>query len=120
MLPRDESTVYSTSQLRPICREQVPAKGVKWTLSSVVRRACFARGLEDHMRVLLGMILGAALTVAVAYYSDSMRTSSVAAGPAATENKPMVNWDVVQLNWNIVKQRAQAGWADLRARVDRS
>ncbi len=71
------------------------------------------------MRVFLGMILGAILTVAVAYYSDSMRTSSVASGPTATENRPMVNWDVVQANWNIVKERAQQGWADLRARVNR-
>ena len=71
------------------------------------------------MRVFLGMILGALLTVGVAYYSDSMRTSSVASGPSATENRPMVNWDVVQSNWNIVKERAQQGWADLRARVNR-
>ena len=71
------------------------------------------------MRVFLGMILGALLTVGVAYYSDSMRTSSVASGPSATENRPMVNWDVVQSNWNIVKERAEQGWADLRARVDR-
>ena len=71
------------------------------------------------MRVFLGMILGALLTIGVAYYSDSMRTSSVAAGPSATENKPMVNWDVVQSNWNIVKERAEQGWADLRARVNR-
>ena len=71
------------------------------------------------MRVLLGMILGAALTVGVAYYWDSMRTSSVVSGPSATENRPMVNWDVVQSNWNIVKERAQQGWADLRARVNR-
>jgi hypothetical protein len=71
------------------------------------------------MRVFLGMILGALLTVGVAYYSDSMRTSSVASGPSATENRPMVNWDVVQSNWNIVKERAEQGWADLRARVNR-
>ena len=71
------------------------------------------------MRVFLGMILGALLTVGVAYYSDSMRTSSVASGPSATENRPMVNWDVVQSNWNIVKERARQGWAELRARVDR-
>jgi len=71
------------------------------------------------MRVLLGMILGALLTVATAYYWDSMRTSSVASGPSATENRPMVNWDVVESNWNVVKERARQGWAELRARVDR-
>jgi len=72
------------------------------------------------MRVFLGMILGAILTVAVAYYSDSMKTSSVASGPTAAENRPMVNWDVVQSNWNVVKERAHQGWVELRARVDRS
>jgi hypothetical protein len=69
------------------------------------------------MRVLLGMILGVILTIATAYYSDSMRTSSVAAGPGASDNRPMVNWDVVQSNWNVVKQRAQQGWGELRAKV---
>ena len=71
------------------------------------------------MRVFLGMILGALLTVPTAYYWDSMRTSSVASGPSATENRPMVNWDVVESNWNVVKERARQGWAELRARVDR-
>ncbi len=71
------------------------------------------------MRVFLGMILGALLTVATADYWDSMRTSSVASGPSATENRPMVNWDVVESNWNVVKERARQGWAELRARVDR-
>ena len=72
------------------------------------------------MRVLLGMILGAVLTVVAAYYWDSPKTSSVASGPSTTDNRPMVNWDVVQSNWNVVKQRAQQGWVDLRAKVDRS
>jgi hypothetical protein len=72
------------------------------------------------MRVFFGMILGVILTIAVAYYSDSMQTSSVASGPSASDNRPMVNWDVVQSNWDIVKQRAQTGWAELRARVARS
>ena len=72
------------------------------------------------MRVFFGMILGAALTIGLAYYSDSMTTSSVASGPAATDNRPMVNWDVVQSNWVSVKERAQQGWTELRAKVDRS
>ena len=71
------------------------------------------------MRLLLGMILGVLLTVGVAYYSDSMSTSSVASGPTAADNRPMVNWDVVQKNWGVVVERAQQGWADLRARASR-
>jgi hypothetical protein len=69
------------------------------------------------MRVLLGMILGALLTVAVAYYYDSMATSTVATGPGATTNRTMVNWDVVETNWNSVKIRAQESWAQLRSHV---
>jgi len=116
-VPRDESTAPRPSQLRLIWREQVPRENVIWAFPA----RALARGfLESHMRVFLGMILGAALTIAAAYYWDSMRTSSIASGPSATENRPMVNWDVVQSNWNIVKERAQHGWAELRARVDRS
>lgn len=72
------------------------------------------------MRLLLGMIFGAILTVAFAYYYDSMHTSSVATGANASTNRSMVNWDVVETNWNSFKIKAQAGWADLKARVDRS
>lgn len=72
------------------------------------------------MRLLLGMILGAALTVGLAYSYDSMQTSSVATGPTASTNRTMVNWDVVGANWNSLKDKAQAGWTELRARVDRS
>jgi hypothetical protein len=72
------------------------------------------------MRLILGMILGAILTIGLAYYSDSMHTSTVASGPSASDNRPMVNWDVVQSNWDAFKQRAQTGWTELRARVERS
>ena len=72
------------------------------------------------MRLILGMIFGAALLAAGAYYHDSMTTSSVAAGPGAAENRPMVNWDVVETNWNSLKLRLQEGWTDLRARINRA
>ena len=62
------------------------------------------------MRVFLGMILGAALTVAAAYYWDTMRTSSVASGPAASDNRPMVNWDVVAKNVDQLTAMARDGW----------
>lgn len=72
------------------------------------------------MRLVLGMLLGAALLTAGAYYHDSMSTSTVATGPSATEHRPMVNWDVVETNWNSFKVRIQEGWADLRARINRA
>lgn len=71
------------------------------------------------MRLILGMVLGALLLTAGAYYHDSMATSSVAAGPNATQQKTMVNWDVVEANWASFKVRVQDGWASLRARIDR-
>jgi len=72
------------------------------------------------MRLILGMLLGALLLTAGAYYHDSMETSAVASGPSATDNRPMVNWDVVHANWNSLKVRLQDGFADLRARINRA
>ena len=71
------------------------------------------------MRLILGMVLGALLLMAGAYYHDSMSTSTIAAGPNASEHRPMVNWDVVEANWNTFKVRVQEGWVSLRARIDR-
>ena len=72
------------------------------------------------MRLILGMLLGAFLLVAGAYYHDSMSTSTVAAGSTAAEQRPMVNWDVVETNWASFKVKIQEGWADLRARITRA
>lgn len=72
------------------------------------------------MRLILGMLLGAILLVAGAYYHDSTKTSALASGPSATENRPMVNWDVVEANWNSFKAQLQNGFADLRARINRA
>jgi hypothetical protein len=66
------------------------------------------------MRVLLGMILGALLTVATAYALDSWRAPA-----AATANTPpgvqrtMVNWDVVGKNWNQLTVRVRQEWNKL-------
>jgi len=66
------------------------------------------------MRLLFGMILGAALTVGGAYVSDTATKSTSA------EQRPMVNWDVVEANWNSFKAQLQTGFADLRARINRA
>jgi hypothetical protein len=55
------------------------------------------------MRVILGIIVGCALTVGAAYVADAT-SSSAAAG------KPMVNWDVVAKNFNSVTALAREGW----------
>ena len=54
------------------------------------------------MRLILGMIMGCALTIGGAYVVD---TTTSAAGA-----KPMVNWDVVAKNWDDVSTLARAGW----------
>ena len=57
------------------------------------------------MRLILGMILGAALTVGVAYVSD---TATKPTTPGA-EARPMVNWDVVGRNVDALTTHDQAG-----------
>jgi hypothetical protein len=71
-----------------------------------------------RMRLILGMILGAVLTVVGAYIHDSGTSSPVP--PAQTDGtpapidpvhaRPMVNWDVVAQEWGRLSTRAQAEW----------
>jgi hypothetical protein len=61
---------------------------------------------ECTMRLILGMILGAALTIGGAYVSDTATKS----GPEA---RPMVNWDVVGRNADAVMTMIKQGWAKL-------
>ena len=61
------------------------------------------------MRLLFGMILGAALTVGAAYVSD---TTSKPTAPGA-EHRPMVNWDVVGRNVDTVTTMIKQSWAKL-------
>jgi hypothetical protein len=58
------------------------------------------------MRLLFGIILGAALTVGAAYISDTAAKS----GPDA---RPMVNWDVVAKNVDTLTVMIKQGWAKL-------
>jgi hypothetical protein len=47
------------------------------------------------MRVLFGMILGVVLAIGVAYIHDSTYASTtVPTPPAASGQRPLVNWDV--------------------------
>ena len=68
------------------------------------------------MRVFLGMILGAALLIAVVYIRDSQSTSTVASGEAASANRTIVNWDVAAADWNLLKRRAQDDWTKLSSK----
>ena len=69
------------------------------------------------MRVILGMVIGAALTVSVAFVHDLMATSPVAAGePDASVSRTLVNWDVVKSNLRVIDDRARQGWTKLSNR----
>lgn len=61
------------------------------------------------MRVLLGIILGAVLTIGGAYLYDSHNALS-AANATAELSRPMVNWDVVGTKWQHLTERARAEW----------
>ena len=69
------------------------------------------------MRLLLGMILGAALTIGLAYVHDSMYVPQPPSPPVATaEPRPMVNWDVVNTVTHRLSVAARAQWERLTAR----
>lgn len=66
------------------------------------------------MRLLLGIVLGALLTVASVYLYDSSHTLSAANASVSVE-RPLVNWDVVNNKWDHLAQRARAEWNRLVA-----
>jgi hypothetical protein len=68
------------------------------------------------MQTVLGMILGALLLVAGVYLYDSIRTSSVANRQVAQSNRTIVNWDVVQSDWNKLKARAHEDWVKISSK----
>ncbi len=53
------------------------------------------------MRLILGIILGCALTVGVVYIADAT---------ASSDGKQMVNWDVVAKRVDAVTTLAREGW----------
>lgn len=75
------------------------------------------------MRLLFGIILGVALTVGVAFLSDTWATGPSSNAPTTTgsastaEHRNMVNWDVVSDNMRIVRERARETWTKLSQKV---
>lgn len=57
------------------------------------------------MRLLLGMILGALLTVGAAFISDSMTPSA-----SGTESRRIVNWDVAGERLQAFTAYAREEW----------
>jgi len=62
------------------------------------------------MRVLFGMIVGAALTIGGAYVHDSVYASVSAEPPAAGADRPMVNWDVANAFARRTSAAAREQW----------
>jgi len=58
------------------------------------------------MRLILGMILGAALTIGGAYVADTSKA------PGA-EQQRMVNWEVVSRNVDTLTTMIKQGWSKL-------
>jgi hypothetical protein len=67
------------------------------------------------MRVLIGIILGGVLTIGAAYLYDSH--NALAANTQANAPRPVVNWDVVNVKWDHLTQRARAEWTRLAANL---
>lgn len=68
------------------------------------------------MQTFFGMILGALLLVCGVYIYDSVQTSSVASGEAATANRTLVNWDVAAADWKALKTRAHEEWVKIASK----
>jgi hypothetical protein len=75
---------------------------------------------ESIMRVLFGIILGIALTVSVAFISDTWTTGPTTtngSGPTVVDHRNMVNWDVVGDKMRIARERAREAWNKLSQKV---
>ena len=68
------------------------------------------------MQTFLGMILGALLLVCGVYIYDSMQTSEVANGQTAAVHRTIVNWDVADTKWQLLKERAHDDWVRISAK----
>jgi hypothetical protein len=73
------------------------------------------------VRILLGIILGAILTIAGAYTYDSStgRTPNGLTATAADGHAPLVNWDVVSVSWDVFKADVRAGADNLERGLKR-
>jgi hypothetical protein len=72
------------------------------------------------MRVLFGIMLGVALTVSVAFLSDTWATgpsTTTGSGSAVVEHRNMVNWDVVGDKMRVARERAGEAWAKISHKI---
>ena len=71
--------------------------------------------------MLLGIIIGVFLTVVVAYAYDAStgRAPNGLSSTAADGQAPLVNWDVVNANWNVFKARVSETSTNLERTLKR-
>lgn len=69
------------------------------------------------MRLLLGIILGVALTIAGTYLYDRNNTGVASNDVTITTERPMVNWDVVSVKWRDLREGAKHQWDRVTANV---
>lgn len=69
------------------------------------------------MRFILGIIVGVFLTIGFAYLSDASITPSTNGSAQASVERPMVNWDVVNRDWQNFTSGVRNTWNKLNARL---
>jgi hypothetical protein len=61
------------------------------------------------MRFFLGLVVGVLMTIAVAYLIDAS-SSGPADSTAQVDRRPMVNWDVVDKDWQSFTHGVRNTW----------
>jgi hypothetical protein len=74
-----------------------------------------------NMRIFLGVILGVILTIGGAYLYDTSRSepskaTAQTSAQISIEQRPMVNWEVVDRNWQSLSVGVRNSWNKLAAR----
>jgi hypothetical protein len=73
------------------------------------------------MRVIFGIILGALLTVSIAFIVDSWNArpapATTGSANAIVESRPMVNWDVVDANLRLAQERVREAFTRLSHKI---
>jgi hypothetical protein len=66
------------------------------------------------MRLFIGMILGALLTIGITYVADTATIGAPGSEIRTTQQRPVVNWDVVAVNWHDFTSRVRHAWNRLQ------
>jgi len=102
--------------IRRIAGTAAARSGTIPTLNTFPRAAALcARGIirgKGDMRFFLGLVVGVFMTIGLVYLSDA-----AVSGPGGTQvdQRPMVNWDVVDKNWQSLTHGLRNTWNKLAA-----